>query len=152
MKQESIDNQRFRAVFEYLKKRRYVRNQQDFSERVDTDKATVSQIMNDRVKIPNIMLTKIDKAFPFISTDWLLTGEGEMLKATYTQTVHGGENFTQTGNISVIPSELLGKALDEIAEMRRALTQALALNQQHTSRLMAMLERLNPPANPLNRP
>lgn len=121
----------------------------EFGRRIGVSSAYISSM---RKSLQPDKAEKIAAAFPDLNLGWLLTGEGEMLKATYTQTVHGGENFTQTGNISVIPSELLGKALDEIAEMRRALTQALALNQQHTSRLMAMLERLNPPANPLNRP
>lgn len=145
-----VDNKRFKEMMEYLKKNRYVRNQQDFTERVNSDKATVSQIMNDKISIPNIMFGNITAAFPFISTDWLKSGDGDMLKPTYTQNIHGGENISQTGNISAIPVELLSKAIDEISEMRKALTNALhdnqdalRVNQENTSRLLSIIEKLN---------
>lgn len=74
-----IDNKRFKEMMDYLKKNKYIRNQQDFVERVNSDKATVSQIMNDKISTPNIMFGNISTAFPFISIEWLKHGEGEML-------------------------------------------------------------------------
>ena len=74
-----IDNNRFKEMMDYLKKNRYIRNQQDFTERVNSDKATVSQIMNDKLAIPNNMFGNISTAFPFISTEWLKSGAGNML-------------------------------------------------------------------------
>lgn len=143
------DNKRFKEMMEYLKKNRYIRNQQDFTERVNSDKTTVSQIMNDKISIPNIMFGNISAAFPFISIEWLKNGDGDMLKSTYTQNISGGENISQTGNISTIPVEVLIKAIDEIAEMRKALTEALhfnqdasRVNQQNTARLLTILEKI----------
>lgn len=143
------DNKRFRDMMEYLKKNRYIRNQQDFTERVCSDKSTVSQIMNDKISIPNIMFGCISSAFPFISTEWLKSGDGEMLKSTYTQNINGGENISQTGNISTIPAEALTKAIDEISEMRKALTEALHINQdalrvnqENTARLLTIVEKM----------
>lgn len=76
----NIDNERFIYLVSYLKENRYIRNQQDFTERVKSDKSTVSQIMNNKITIPNKMFANILNAFPFISLEWLITGEGEMLK------------------------------------------------------------------------
>ncbi len=73
------DNSAFRDMMTYLKTHHHIRNQQDFVERVGSDKATVSQIKNDKISIPNTLLAKIKSAFPFINADRLLTGEGDML-------------------------------------------------------------------------
>lgn len=77
-----IDNERFKKVVIYLKQNRYIRNQQDFTERVGSDKSTVSQIINNKLEIPNILFGKIGRAFPFINIDWLMTGKGAMLNNT----------------------------------------------------------------------
>lgn len=136
------DNKRFKEMMEYLKKNRYVRNQQDFTERVNSDKATVSQIMNDKISIPNIMFGNISTAFPFISTKWLKSGDGDMLKSTYTQNVHGGENISQTGNISTIPVELLSKAIDEISEMRKLLEESIKNNKEQADKFFTIIREM----------
>lgn len=71
-----------------MKQKRIIRNQQDFTERIGYDKSTVSQIMNDRVAVPNRMIENICIAFPMINERWLLTGEGSMLNPQ-PQTVNG---------------------------------------------------------------
>lgn len=140
-----IDNQRFRKMMEYLKINRYIRNQQDFTERVKSDKATVSQVMNDHINIPNIMFGNIAVSFPFISTEWLKTGEGEMIKGSVSQTSHGDNspNINGNGNHLEPTSSLLDKALDEISAMRKALTDALAVNQRNTDRLLNIIENMS---------
>lgn len=139
---DTIDNQRIKKVVDYLKNNRYIRNQQDFTERIGSDKATVSQVLNNRINIPNNMFASIVDAFPFVSEVWMRTGEGEMVKSTNTQHVKDGEYFTQTGDVNAIPADILHKALDEISEMRKALTQALTTNQSHTERLLGIVENM----------
>lgn len=131
-------------MLEYLKKGRHIRNQQEFSEIVNSDKATVSQIVNNRISIPNIMFRNIEQAFPFISIQWLKTGEGEMIKNGVSQTSHGDNSPNINGNANHLISTptLLEKALDEISEMRKALTDALVVNQRHTDQLLSILENL----------
>lgn len=136
---DTIDNQRIKKVVDYLKNNRYIRNQQDFTERIGSDKATVSQVLNNRINIPNNMFVSVVNAFPFVSEDWMRTGEGEMLKPAYTQNVHGGKNFTQTCDVNAIPVETLNKALDEISEQRKLVQKA----QEQMDRLLAIVERMN---------
>lgn len=73
------DNQRIKDLIAYLKDNRYIRNQQDFTERIGSNKSTVSQIINNRISVPNNMFAGIKAAFPIVSVDWLKNGEGEML-------------------------------------------------------------------------
>jgi len=72
--------QRFENVIIYLIRTKKVRNQQQFVEEIHSDKATVSQIKNGKLKIPNKMFASIAIAYPYISTHWIKTGDGEMVK------------------------------------------------------------------------
>jgi hypothetical protein len=119
----NIDNERFIYLVSYLKENRYIRNQQDFTERVKSDKSTVSQIMNNKITIPNKMFANILNAFPFISLEWLITGEGEMLKNSTISTrdnlnISGGNkgNIRQgdvNNNISIsLPEKGTQKIID----------------------------------------
>lgn len=58
-----------------------------------------------------------------------------------------GDNNTQVrgdGNkVTTHSSSSLDKALDEIGEMRKALTEALRVNQENTSRLLGILENMS---------
>lgn len=103
-----IDNQRFRDMIGYLKSNRYIRNQQDFVERTSSDKATVSQIMNDKLNISNNVFENIRLAFPFISIDWLKTGSGEMLLDVQPE-IHGYE-------IPLLPVQAHGGSLTDFEE------------------------------------
>ena len=119
----NIDNERFIYLVSYLKENRYIRNQQDFTERVKSDKSTVSQIMNNKIAIPNKMFANILNAFPFISLEWLITGEGEMLRNSTVSTrdnlnISGGNkgNIRQgdvNNNISIsLPEKGTQKIID----------------------------------------
>lgn len=137
-------NDRIKLLIDYLKQYRFVRNQQEFSEIVKSDKSTISQILNNKIDVPNGLYKKIGQEFPFISMSWLINGEGEMLKENISQTSHGDNspNINGHSNHLVSTSNLLGKALDEISEMRKALTDALEVNQKHTDKLLTIIEKM----------
>ena len=46
-------NQRIKILISYLKDNKKIRNQQDFVERIGSDKSTVSQIINEKIAVPN---------------------------------------------------------------------------------------------------
>ena len=76
------ENQRVKKVIEVLKQNKYIRNQQDFAERIGADKSTISQVVNGKISVPNNLFGKISKAFPQFNIEWLLNDEGEMLKTS----------------------------------------------------------------------
>jgi hypothetical protein len=76
--------------------------------------------------------------FPQLSVEWLLNGEGEMLRAGYTQNVTESENFTQTGNVTVHgDSAALLKVLDELSAQRKLTEKA----QEQIDRLISIIEK-----------
>ena len=76
------ENQRVKKVIEVLKQGKYIRNQQDFAERIGADKSTISQVVNGKISVPNNLFGKISKAFPQFNIEWLLNDKGEMLKSS----------------------------------------------------------------------
>lgn len=148
------DNHRFREMMEYLKTNRYIRNQQDFVERVKSDKATVSQIMNDHIKIPNIMFVNIDTAFPFISTEWLKTGNGDKLRLSQSvgdvsgtvvgANVSGNWNNTSNNDAMNIAGmiELQKGYQDMLSKSQSQIDELLSQNKEQFNRFMAIIEQM----------
>lgn len=99
----------------------------------------VREILNGRTKtLSDAAQMKILHAFPDLNEAWLMTGEGEMLRSTYTQNVEDSKNFTQTGNVTVNNSDAaLLKAIDEISEQRKMVQKA----QEQIDRLLTILEK-----------
>lgn len=84
-------------------------------------------------------LNNVLTAFPELNRDWLLYGEGEMIKSSVTQTSHGDNspNIAGNGN-NVNTSPTIDKAIDEIAEQRKL----VAKSQEQIDRLLAIIEKM----------
>lgn len=71
--------QRLKKFYNYLESSKLIRNQQDFVDRIGSNKTTVSQILNGRRQITKQFVSLVCTAFPFVSEDFLLYGSGSML-------------------------------------------------------------------------
>ena len=100
------DNQRVKVLVSFLKENKRIRNQQDFVERIGSDKSTVSQVLSDKLPIPNNMFDKICNAFPDVSQSWLRTGEGNMLRDDKLTEVH----IPESGGITIETLDKYNKA------------------------------------------
>lgn len=83
-------------------------------------------------------LNNVLKEFPELNREWLLYGEGEMLKSSVS--IENGDGSTQIigdGNHVGTPSTL-DKALDEIAAQRKLVEKS----QEQIDRLLAVVEKL----------
>ncbi len=87
-------------------------------------------------------LNNILSAFPELNPDWLMTGEGTMLK-TITQTSHGDNSPNIAGNGNTVNMPTLDKALDEIAEMRKLLEKSIQNNKEQADNFFAIIEKLS---------
>lgn len=70
---------RFLTLYEYLVNNKIVRNQQHFCDVVETNKTDVSLIKTGRKNPSDKLLRKVCESYDFVSPQWLLVGEGEML-------------------------------------------------------------------------
>ena len=94
-------------------------------------------------------LEYILKLHPELNREWLLTGEGEMLKSGVS--IENGDGSTQVigdGNNVNTPSAL-DKALDEIAAQRRLVEKSqelikeqVRINKEQTDRFLSIIDNL----------
>lgn len=86
-------------------------------------------------------LTDIQRVFPELNTDWLLTGKGEMLNPPISQSVTGSHNTAVAGNGNQVNTSTL---IEELAAQRR-LTEKVQMqldkSQEQIDRLLTLLER-----------
>ena len=85
-------------------------------------------------------LLDIQRKFPELNTDWLLTGEGEMLNDTSSYIVnsdHHGTSVAGNGN-NVNTTSALEKALESLMEQQRLTAKA----QEQVDRLLSLMERM----------
>lgn len=69
--------ERLKKVLAELKSRRFIRNQQEFVERIGYNKSSVSQILNGKTPLSKQFVLKVCEVFPELNKDYLLYGEGE---------------------------------------------------------------------------
>lgn len=131
------ENQRYKDMVSYLKEKKIIRNQQDFVERIGSDKSTVSQIINGKISIPNNMFVSIEKAFPFISMDWLKMNEGEMTFPQIVQNNQTGDNINGK-SVTVNKTET-----DKLLDALNACHELLRKKDEQIDRLLTLLEKSN---------
>jgi transcriptional regulator with XRE-family HTH domain len=140
------DNDRVLEVIKLLITNRTVRNQQDFVERIGSDKATISQVKTGKIQIPNNLFAKIADAFPIISREWLETGEGEMLKPSNSNHVEGNGNTAVAGNGNQITTSNITELLElqkGYQEMIKICQGQLSESQSQINRLISIIEQPN---------
>lgn len=75
------ENDRFIEVIEYLKNIGQVSNYVDVATILGTNKSGINDIKKSRKKIPIEVLKSMSISYPLINIEWILTGNGSMLKA-----------------------------------------------------------------------
>ncbi len=73
-------SQRFTLVVKYLLENRLLKNQAELTQILSLSKGYVSQLVNGQREPSSEVVSKLANSFPIINENWLLTGNGEMLK------------------------------------------------------------------------
>lgn len=96
-------------------------------------------INNIRKSISTKKLYQIIQHHPDLNRDWLLYGEGPMLKENITQHANGDNNTQIAGNGNLVEmSSSLKLAIEEIAEQRKLVSKS----QEQIDRLLAIIEKM----------
>lgn len=132
-------------VYEYLVGRKLVKNRTDFASRIGIHKSNLSTAMKGGGKyLTEGLFRKIMTEFPFFNAEYLLTGQGSLIKDA-SQVQHIKDNGTgimnnagsvQVGGVQA--EESVTALIDELAEQRKLTEQALAQND----RLITIIEKL----------
>ena len=122
-------------------------NKSEFARRINVSNAFVSSI---RKSIQPDKIKRIALNFSDLNINWLLTGEGEMLKDTSI----GGDSIIQTGeghNAVINKNKYSGKfagipegsQLQYLMEQNRQLLQQNQKFQEHIDRLLGIIEDMS---------
>ncbi len=132
---------RYKILINHLKSLGVIENQQDLGRKMGyKNSSAFSQVINGKASEPKLFIQKLKEIYPDLNTNWLMTGEGEMIKGS-NNVVQYGSNVNTTGdNNHIEQSALLDKALGEIGELRKALVDALQVNQRQAERLLDILQ------------
>lgn len=90
------------------------------------------------------IINKIVSCYPSLSIEWLMTGEGEMIKPSVQQTSFGDHSPNVNGDDNHFESSgYMSRAFEEISEQRKLLERALSLLEKRDNqidRLISLLE------------
>ena len=114
---------RLKKVVNYLKLENIIKSQEDLARQINYDKASVSQALNGSEKyLTDSFIAKFCRKFNIINEDWLLTGEGEMLKQNNIGHTTVGDYSPINGNINVNECRVeLEKAMLKISYLEERL-------------------------------
>lgn len=73
-------NERLRQLIDLLKDQEIIYNDADFARKIEKSTSFLSLMINGKKTISHYTINLIKQRFPMVNEDWLLTGEGEMLK------------------------------------------------------------------------
>ena len=153
-----VTSDRLGEVVKYLRFKGFANTQKEVAELLGMSPANLSSALRgDSRYLTDGLATKVCTSFIFINKDWLLTGEGEMLRdGIVMQNMYGdnqiaggditngaGGNTTTTTNnykdCGGCETNLLERAMEEIGEQRKLLTKA----QEQIDRLLSIIEKMN---------
>ena len=132
-------NQRVAELVRELKNSRRIRNQSHFAEIIGSDKATISEIVNERIDVPNNLFGKILEAFTEVSPAWLTDGEGPMFRPTQQGDpfpVHVEGDYCNFGSqrVSIMSPEVMSYLREEQRQS--------AVHLSQIDRLIAIIEHI----------
>lgn len=154
-----VTSDRLSEVVKYLRFRGFASTQKEVAALLGMSPANLSSALRgDSRYLTDGLATKVCTNFVFIDKDWLLTGEGEMLRdGIVMQNMYGdnqiagrdinngaGGNTTTTTNNTTnnykdcggCETSLLEKAIDEMGEQRK-------LFAEQINRLLKIIEKMN---------
>lgn len=108
---------RFFASFDYLKKEGKIQSYTQLAEQLHTNKAGISDLRAGRKKISLELLNSMKKSYSEINIEWIITGEGEMLKGEKSKKKEAEPNQSY---IIEIQAKLIDKLEEEVKELKKA--------------------------------
>lgn len=96
----NIANQRLRELINLLKNLGVVGTDTDFANKVGKHRNYLSDVVVGKRSLTSKFVVQICEAFPDVNAEWLLTGEGQMLKDNSQNIINStaGRDIVQTHN------------------------------------------------------
>lgn len=104
---------RNKTLIHHLIKTGAIKNQKDLGEKMGySNESSFSQVINEKVAEPKDFIPKLKNIMPELNDQWLIKGEGEMLKVPATLTVYSPtaeerNEISEGVDMSVLPVEIV---------------------------------------------
>lgn len=131
---------RIRQIMEH-----YGLSQQNFAAKLDISAATISSIFNGRTNPTNKQVQAIHRAFPEVDTNWLMFGEGEMMRPLASDAENGDGGAKVDNEVEALhedaklfsePAMVIGTG---VPSPQQSMTYGNAAQQGRTSRREAAM-------------
>ncbi|HEY1054705.1 MAG TPA: helix-turn-helix transcriptional regulator [Emticicia sp.] len=108
---------RFLEVCELLIEKGYVKNLSQLAQRANMSKSQISDIKNGRTKIGSSTIQKLLTSFPVVNSEWLFTGNGNMISGNIVETEDKSIEYPSTDiqNRFILVVDGLGKSDRDMA-------------------------------------
>jgi hypothetical protein len=130
---------RITSAIKYLKKNDFIEKQQDLVNKLGYNKTYISGILNGKIELSSKFIETFCSCFPIINTEWLLTGEGEMLRTT--------QNIGDISNSTVVGANVNGNGINishnNFSEMIEGYKDAIKKRDEQIDRLINIIEKLS---------
>lgn len=91
---------RFKQLFHYLKDNGHVKSQKDFAARVNASEQQICHALKGHPRhLTDLFLTKVCNQYAYISLDWLMHGNGSMIKEQNTGTPVRSVDRSEKSNV-----------------------------------------------------
>lgn len=113
---------RNKSLIHHLIRTGVIKNQKDLGEKMGySNESSFSQVINEKVAEPKDFIPKLKTIIPELNDQWLIKGEGEMLKVPATLTVYAPtaeerKEMSEGVDMSVIPAEVVEEIKAEVVE------------------------------------
>lgn len=140
-----VENERFIKIVKVLKTLNIVRNSQQICDMIGVDRSIFSKIMNGKRQISQYYVDKLCETFPEVNAEWLLTGEGEMLKDNSQNIINStaGRDIIQTKQEKALDEILKekDKQLDILHQQTETLRQQIKEKDEQIKTLLNLLQK-----------
>lgn len=112
-------------------------NPNSFSGKVGVTRSTIQTAIERNKGVNSELIQKIANVFPAVSLEWLILGEGEMIKGENVNNVKGNGNTSVAGNGNNITT-----AISEIHEIQKGYQDIINNSQIQLSESQSQISRL----------
>ena len=113
---------RNKTLIRHLVKTGIIKNQKDLGEKMGyNNESSFSQVINEKVDEPKDFIPRLKNVYADFNEDWLLYGEGDMIKVPATMTVFNPtpeerKDAESSMDLSVVPAEIVEEIKEEAKE------------------------------------
>jgi transcriptional regulator with XRE-family HTH domain len=123
--------QRINDAIKFLKKNDFIEKQQDLVDKLGYNKTYISGILNGKTELSSKFIETFCTCFLIINRDWLLTGEGEMLRNGNSENAENSESINTEKSEYISYRELYEQAKEEIYQLHETVGRLKAENEIH---------------------